>query len=95
MSEDQVQPVDISNIPTSGLKEYVINLAKKYNIAYMKTYSDEWSDAVTRLSDDDVVMDDVELLLLALERAGVIARADVVPLHVSYLREKFNARSEA
>ena len=31
--------------------------------------------------------------ILALERAGIVPSEEVVPLHVNYLREKFNVRS--
>lgn len=44
--------------------------------------------AFTQLGDDSVKMDHIALLLLALERAGVIPTEDVVPLHINYLREK-------
>jgi hypothetical protein len=79
-------------IPTHGLAEYIGGLAREHNVRYVRTPEDALADVITRLADDDVVMDNVELLLLALERAGVIASADVVPLHVNYLREKFNVR---
>lgn len=79
-------------IPTRGLAEYIGDLAREHNVRYVRTPEDALADVITRLADDDVVMDNVELLLLALERAGVIASADVVPLHVNYLREKFNVR---
>lgn len=79
-------------IPTRGLAKYIGELAREHNIRYVRTPEDALADVITRLADDDVVMDDVELLLLALERAGVIASMDVVPLHVNYLREKFNVR---
>lgn len=76
-------------IPTTDVAEYINDLARQHDVHYVRTADDELANAITRLADDNVAMDDVELLLLALERAGVIDRADVVPLHVSYLREKF------
>ncbi len=79
-------------IPTRRLAAYICDLARKHNVSYIRTPDDAVADVITRLADDDVVMDDVERLLLALERAGVIASEDVVPLHVHYLREKFNVR---
>ncbi|MDI6746013.1 MAG: hypothetical protein QMD17_02600 [Rhodocyclaceae bacterium] len=79
-------------IPTHRLAEYIGDLAREHNVRYIRTPEDALADVITRLADDEVVMDNVELLLLALERAGVIASADVVPLHVNYLREKFNVR---
>lgn len=83
----------VQAFPTAGLAEYIAGLAQRHGVRYVKTPEDAVAEVITWLADDDVAMDDVELLLLALERAGVIASADVVPLHVHYLREKFNVRS--
>jgi len=77
-------------IPTSGLNEYIIGLARQHGVKYVKTSSDELAEVITRLADDNVEMDEVELLLIALERAGVITSEQVVPLHVNYLQEKLN-----
>lgn len=79
-------------IPTRDLAKYIGDLAHQHNVRYVRTGDDVLADVITRLADDDVIMDEVELLLLALERAGVIASTDVVPLHVNYLREKFRVR---
>ena len=77
------------NIPTSGLVEFITDLAKEHNVTYAKTYGDQLADKFTELSGDDVVLDDIECLIIALERAGAVDSEDVVPLHVNYLREKF------
>ena len=63
------------------------NLAKQHHIAYTPSPTDAFGCHVTRLSDDDnVVLDDTELLLLALERAGYVSGSDAVRLHADYLR---------
>ena len=67
-------------------------LASRYRVTYVKTPYDELAKVITRLADDDIEMDEFELLLIALERAGIIASKNVVPLHVSYLQEKLNVR---
>lgn len=77
-------------IPTSGIRQFIIDLAKQHNVKYVTTGDDLIANVVTRLSDDDVVMDEVELLLIALERAGVVASKDVMLLHFNYLRELKN-----
>lgn len=87
-----VQPEKITNIPTCGLKEYIVGLAQRHGVAYVKTRLDELAEVYSRLSDDNVEMDEVELLLIALERAGVIASEQVMPLHFNYLQEKLNVR---
>jgi hypothetical protein len=73
----------------SGLRAYIVALAKRHGVTYTKTPCDQLAEVITNLSDDDVEMDDVELLLIALERAGIVPSEQVVPLHVNYLREKF------
>ena len=78
-------------IPTSGLTDYITGLARQHGVHYERTPDDAIADVITALADDEIKMDQVELLLLALERAGVIPSEDVVPLHINYLREKLNA----
>ena len=80
-------------IPAKGVGEHIRKLAAHHNVAYTKTVGDEMACAITRLSGDEVEMDEVELLLIALERAGVVSSEDVLSLHVSYLREKFAGSS--
>ena len=80
-------------IPTSGLADYITGLAGQHGVRYERTPDDAMADVITALADDEVRMDNVALLLLALERAGVVPSEDVVPLHVNYLREKFSVRS--
>jgi hypothetical protein len=77
-------------IPTSGLRQYILDLAKQHNVAYVRTYGDELADVITKLSGDDVEADDIQLLVRALSRAGVISGKDMVTLLVNYLRELKN-----
>jgi hypothetical protein len=42
---------------------------------------------VTRLSGDDVTFDDVENIIVALQRAGILSRVQAVRLQARYLRE--------
>lgn len=79
-------------IPTSGLADYIIGSARQHGANYERTPDDAIADVITALADDEVKMDPVALLLLALERAGAIPSRNVVPLHVNYLREKLNVR---
>ena len=82
--------LDSLEIPTSGLERFIVDLAKQHDVEYQRTSTDVLADTITRLADDDVQMDVVECLLIALERAGVVESESVVPLHVNYLREKFS-----
>jgi hypothetical protein len=54
-------------------KEQILALARTHRVVYHPTKLDEWADAITRLSGDDVALDDIELLLLALERGGCVS----------------------
>lgn len=60
---------------------------------YIKTPSDYLAEVITNLSDDDVVTDDVEDLIVALKRAHVINAETMVALLGNYLNEKQNVRS--
>lgn len=62
-------------------------LAKKYGICYVETAADTLGSQITRLSDDDVELDEVELTLLALERAGHIGGVEATCLHADYLHQ--------
>ena len=84
-----------ADIPNAGLSDYITGLARQHGVRYERTPDDAMADVITALADDEVRMDNVALLLLALERAGVVPSEDVVPLHVNYLREKLNASLRA
>jgi hypothetical protein len=86
------RPLTRLAIPASGIGRFVKALAKRHNITYVRTYTDAWGEAVTRLSDDDVQTDSVERLLISLKRAGKVSADDMVALLVGYLREKRGIR---
>jgi hypothetical protein len=62
-------------------------LARKYRVAYIQTQRDMLADHITRLAGDDVTLDEIEQLLIALQRAGHLTRTEAVRLQASYLRE--------
>lgn len=65
----------------------IVDLAKEHGVTYTPTTTDVWAHDITRLADDDVMLDDIELLLIALERAGHMSREEALRLQVNYLRE--------
>jgi hypothetical protein len=65
----------------------IINLAEQHGVTYRPTATDAWAQDVTRLADDEVTLDDIELLLIALQRAGHLSRPEALRLQVNYLRE--------
>jgi hypothetical protein len=62
-------------------------LAKRHKVSYTQTANDVLAHHMTRLSGDDVVLDEIERLLIALQRAGHLSRIEVVRLQASYLRQ--------
>jgi len=65
----------------------IINLARQHGVSYTATPNDDWARNVTRLADDDVRLDEVELLLIGLQRSGYLSRPEALRLQVNYLRE--------
>ena len=62
-------------------------LAEKRGVVYTQTATDVWAHHVTRLSDDEARPDEIELLLMALHRAGHLTRPEALQLQCDYLRE--------
>jgi len=65
----------------------ILALAAVHGVSYAPREIDAWAGHVTRLAGDDVVLDHIELLLLALQRAGHLSRPEALQLQVKYLRE--------
>lgn len=80
-------------MPTTEFAKYITELAQAHGVRYTMTANDALAGVITQLADDYVALDEIELLLLALERAGVIASENIVPLHINYLREKLNVQN--
>lgn len=78
----------VIDVPTSGLAEFVANLARKHGVRYARTGVDDLADVITRLADDVVVPDDTENLIVALKRANVIDSFTMVSLLGNYFDEK-------
>jgi hypothetical protein len=69
-------------------KERIFALARAHGVVYQPDALDDLADAFTRLAGDDVELDDTELLLLALERAGCLSTDEADRLHVAYLEQR-------
>ena len=73
---------------TSGSTEaYIRELASRHQVAFVPTKLDAFAQDVTRLASDQVHLDEVECLLLGLQRAGHLSRPELVRLQARYLRE--------
>ena len=56
----------------TGLSAYIADLAKRHDVAYVKTASSALAQVFTRLAGDDGNPDETEKLVIALRRANVI-----------------------
>ena len=73
---------------TSGPTEtYIRKLASRHQVVFIPTELDAFAQDVTRLAADDVRLDEVECLLLGLQRAGHLSRPELIRLQAKYLRE--------
>jgi hypothetical protein len=62
-------------------------MAASHHVTYVPTQSDLLANHITRLSGDNVTLDEIECLLVALHRAGHVTREELVHLQARYLRE--------
>ena len=62
-------------------------MAQEHHVAYVHTSHDALAHHITRLAGDDVQLDEVEQLLIALQRSGHLSRIEMVQLQAAYLRE--------
>jgi hypothetical protein len=72
---------------TTQTEEQIRALALRYHIAYAETASDRLAHHYTRLAGDTVELDEVERLLIGLQRAGHLSRIEMIRLQAQYLRE--------
>jgi hypothetical protein len=70
-----------------GVADEIHALAQKHEVRYTPRPIDEWAGHVTRLAGDDVKLDEIEQLLIALQRAGYLTRPVALALQARYLRE--------
>ena len=66
---------------------YIRALASRHKVVFAPTRLDAFADDITRLAADQVSPDEVECLLLALQRAGHLSRPELIRLQAQYLRE--------
>jgi hypothetical protein len=63
-------------------------LAAKHRVSYTPTKGDALAAEMSRLADNEPVdFDEVEQMLIALQRAGHLDRTEVVRLQAKYLNE--------
>ena len=70
----------MEEIPLTGLRAFIADLAKRHGVTYVRTGIDALADVITHLSDDEVESDETEDLLVALRRAKAIDGPTMVTL---------------
>ncbi len=70
---------------SASVAEWVRAIARQHGIAFMAGSVDIFANAVSRLSDLDVHVDEIEQLLLALGRRGIITNQQRCALHGAYV----------
>jgi hypothetical protein len=71
----------------SAIANHIRELAKKHSVTYVRRSHDVLAHHITRLAGDDVQLDDVEQLLIALQRSGHLSRKEMIRLQAAYLHE--------
>jgi hypothetical protein len=89
MTNTKASVIAKDDIGGFSAKERIFALARAHKVAYRPNALDDLGDAFTRLAGDDVELDDTELLLLALERAGCVSTEEADRLHVAYIRQRY------
>jgi hypothetical protein len=87
LSPGDIMAAPAETLTSSSTAALIREMAARHQVSYVPTQSDLLANHITRLSRDDVEFDEIEHLLIALQRAGHIARDEVVRLQARYLRE--------
>jgi hypothetical protein len=71
----------------SQTAEHIRVLARRYHVVYSESPSDRLAHHMSRLAGDTVELDEIERLLIGLQRAGHLSRVEMIRLQAQYLRE--------
>jgi hypothetical protein len=83
-----------TDIPATGLKAYIADLAARHGVTYTKTGISALAGVITHLADDDVTPNETEQLIIGLRRSKVIDGPTMLTIQGRYLDEKFHVRSQ-
>lgn len=75
----------ISTINEVSAAETIRALAQKHGVTAERTATDELADTITSLAGDDVVHDEIEDLVVTMQRRGVITADQATTLYSDYL----------
>jgi hypothetical protein len=80
-------PEDLESLPTQGVGAFIERFAHAHNVSGERTRLDDWTEAVSRAAGDDITLDRVERLLVAVKRLGLINGRQAARLLTNYMRE--------
>jgi hypothetical protein len=77
----------MSKLTHSSTAEHIRTLARTYHISYSEGPNDRLAHHISRLAGDIIELDEIERLLIGLQRANRITRVEMIQLQARYLRE--------
>lgn len=77
----------MTKLTPSSTAEHIRALAQTFHIVYEEGPNDRLAHHMSRLAGDTVEFDEIEQLLVGLQRANRITRAEMIQLQARYLRE--------
>lgn len=80
-------PEDLESLPTKEVAAFIERFAHAHNVSGERTRLDDWTEAVSRATGDDIRLDRVERLLVAVMRLGLINGRQAARLLTNYMRE--------
>lgn len=77
----------MNKVTPSSTAEHIRTLARTFDVSYTEGPNDRLAHHMSRLAADVVELDEIEQLLIGLQRAKHITRIEMIQLQVRYLRE--------
>jgi len=81
-------PENVDELPTQGVADYVLRLARTHHIKYRRSAVEQWAEAVTRAAGDDAKTDKTRGLLIRLKQRKVLNADQFIRLIVNHRREQ-------
>lgn len=80
-------PEDLNALPLKNVSAFVQRFAMSRDVHFKRTGLDQWAEAVTRASGDDVTLDETGKLLVALKKKHLINGRQMARLMSNHLSE--------
>ena len=85
-------PKDLDALPKQRVNEFVQEFAQAHHVDFNRSGLDDWAEAVTRASGDDVKLDYTGKLLVALKKQHLISGRQMSRLMTNHIRERNHVR---